>query len=133
MKIGYAGVSTLEQNLDLQLQARNLNPERTKPAQRLLEEGKAVREVAETFNVHGAMIYRVSAVGAYGLPTIRPGQGRRPVAGWYHGRDALGPNDPHQRKPVYEQRISTTVNPIHPAVRRYDLRGPWIGINLIRE
>jgi transposase len=35
-----------------------------KLAQRLVEEGKAVREVAETFNVHVATIYRVSALGA---------------------------------------------------------------------
>jgi DNA invertase Pin-like site-specific DNA recombinase len=40
---------------------RKLNPEQTKLAQRLVEEGKAVREVAETFNVHVATIYRVSA------------------------------------------------------------------------
>src|SRR6202140_5681286 len=43
---------------------RKLNSEQTKLAQRLVEEGKAVREVAETFNVHVTTIYRVSAAGA---------------------------------------------------------------------
>lgn len=36
-----------------------LSPKQTKLAQRLIEEGKAVREIAETFNVHVATIYRV--------------------------------------------------------------------------
>jgi DNA invertase Pin-like site-specific DNA recombinase len=43
---------------------RKLNPEQTKLAQRLVEEGKAIREIAETFNVHTATIYRLSTVGA---------------------------------------------------------------------
>ncbi len=43
---------------------RKLNPEQTKLAQRLIDEGKAFREVAKTFNVHVATIYRVSAAGA---------------------------------------------------------------------
>ncbi|MBV8357737.1 MAG: helix-turn-helix domain-containing protein [Deltaproteobacteria bacterium] len=30
-------------------------------AQRLIDEGKSVREIAETFNVHTATIYRLSA------------------------------------------------------------------------
>jgi transposase len=42
-----------------------LNPEQTKLAQRLIAEGKTIREVADTFQVHVATIYRVSAAGAY--------------------------------------------------------------------
>ena len=43
---------------------RKLNPEQIKLAQRLVEEGKAIREIAGTFNVHTATIYRLSTVGA---------------------------------------------------------------------
>jgi len=43
---------------------RKLNPEQIKLAQRLVEEGKAIREIAETFNVHTATIYRLSIVWA---------------------------------------------------------------------
>jgi DNA invertase Pin-like site-specific DNA recombinase len=43
---------------------RKLNPEQTKLVQRLVEEGKAVREVAAAFNVHVATIYRASAAAA---------------------------------------------------------------------
>jgi transposase len=43
---------------------RKLNAEQTKLAQRLAEEGKAFREIAATFNVHVATIYRLSAAGA---------------------------------------------------------------------
>jgi DNA invertase Pin-like site-specific DNA recombinase len=39
---------------------RKLTAEQTKLVRRLIEEGRAVREVAETFNVHVATIYRVS-------------------------------------------------------------------------
>jgi DNA invertase Pin-like site-specific DNA recombinase len=39
---------------------RKLNPEQTKLARRLIHEGQSVREIAETFNVHTATIYRVS-------------------------------------------------------------------------
>jgi DNA invertase Pin-like site-specific DNA recombinase len=42
-----------------------LNAEQTKLAQRLIAEGKTIREVADTFHVHVATIYRVSAAGAY--------------------------------------------------------------------
>lgn len=38
-----------------------LNPEQLKLAQRLIEEGKAAHEIADTFNVHVATIYRLSA------------------------------------------------------------------------
>ena len=38
-----------------------LNPEQLKLAQRLIEEGKAAQEIADTFNVHVATIYRLSA------------------------------------------------------------------------
>ena len=38
-----------------------LNPEQLKLAQRLINEGKAAREIADTFNVHVATIYRLSA------------------------------------------------------------------------
>lgn len=41
-----------------------LNPEQAKLAQRLIEEGKAVSEIAATFNVHVATIYRLAAVAA---------------------------------------------------------------------
>jgi DNA invertase Pin-like site-specific DNA recombinase len=43
---------------------RKLNPEQVKLAQRLISEGKSVRQIAETFNVHAATIYRLSAVAA---------------------------------------------------------------------
>ena len=38
-----------------------LNPEQLKLAQRLIEEGKAAHEIADTFNVHVATIYRLAA------------------------------------------------------------------------
>ena len=38
-----------------------LNPEQLKLAQRLIGEGKAAHEIADTFNVHVATIYRLSA------------------------------------------------------------------------
>ncbi|MDO8715201.1 MAG: recombinase family protein [Dehalococcoidales bacterium] len=38
-----------------------LSPEQLKLAQRLIEEGKAAQEIADTFNVHVATIYRLSA------------------------------------------------------------------------
>ena len=38
-----------------------LNPEQLKLAQRLIEEGKAASEIADTFNVHVATIYRLAA------------------------------------------------------------------------
>jgi DNA invertase Pin-like site-specific DNA recombinase len=43
---------------------RKLNPEQTKLARRLIDEGQSVREVADTFNVHTATIYRLSATAA---------------------------------------------------------------------
>jgi DNA invertase Pin-like site-specific DNA recombinase len=43
---------------------RKLNPEQAKLAQRLIDEGKSVREIADTFNVHTATIYRLSATAA---------------------------------------------------------------------
>jgi DNA invertase Pin-like site-specific DNA recombinase len=43
---------------------RKLNPEQAKLAQRLISEGKPVRQIAETFNVHAATIYRLSEVAA---------------------------------------------------------------------
>ena len=36
----------------------------TKLAQRLVDEGKGIREIAEIFNVHVATIYRLSPTGA---------------------------------------------------------------------
>ena len=39
---------------------QKLNPEQKLLAQRLIEEGRAVREIATTFNVHPATIYRLS-------------------------------------------------------------------------
>jgi DNA invertase Pin-like site-specific DNA recombinase len=39
---------------------RKLNPEQTKLARRLIDEGQSVREIADTFNVHAATIYRLS-------------------------------------------------------------------------
>jgi DNA invertase Pin-like site-specific DNA recombinase len=43
---------------------RKLNSEQAKLAQRLIDEGKSVREIADTFNVHTATIYRLSATAA---------------------------------------------------------------------
>jgi DNA invertase Pin-like site-specific DNA recombinase len=43
---------------------RKLNPEQAKLAQRLISEGKPVRQIAGTFNVHAATIYRLSEVAA---------------------------------------------------------------------
>jgi DNA invertase Pin-like site-specific DNA recombinase len=43
---------------------RKLNSEREQLARRLIGEGKPVSEVAKTFNVHAATIYRLSAVPA---------------------------------------------------------------------
>src|SRR5713226_7740582 len=40
---------------------RKLNAEQAKLARRLIDEGKSVREIADTFNVHTATIYRLSA------------------------------------------------------------------------
>jgi DNA invertase Pin-like site-specific DNA recombinase len=40
--------------------ARKLNLEQTNLVRRLINEGKSVREIADTFNVHTAPIYRVS-------------------------------------------------------------------------
>ena len=40
---------------------RKLNPQQAKLAQRLLDEGKLVSEIAETFGVHVATIYRLGA------------------------------------------------------------------------
>ena len=42
---------------------QKLNAEQKSLAQRLIEEGRAVREIATTFNVHPATIYRLSAAG----------------------------------------------------------------------
>jgi DNA invertase Pin-like site-specific DNA recombinase len=43
---------------------RKLNREQAKLAQRLISEGNPVRQIAETFNVHAATIYRLSEVAA---------------------------------------------------------------------
>ncbi len=43
---------------------RSLNAEQEKLAHRLIKEGKAVSEIADTFNVHVATIYRLSAFQA---------------------------------------------------------------------
>jgi DNA invertase Pin-like site-specific DNA recombinase len=43
---------------------RKLNREQANLAQRLISEGKPVRQIAETFNVHAATIYRLSEVAA---------------------------------------------------------------------
>jgi DNA invertase Pin-like site-specific DNA recombinase len=40
---------------------RKLNPDQLQVASRLVAEGKAVRDVARTFNVHEATIYRLAA------------------------------------------------------------------------
>jgi DNA invertase Pin-like site-specific DNA recombinase len=40
---------------------RKLNPDQTQLVCQLLAEGKAVREIARTFNVHEATIYRLAA------------------------------------------------------------------------
>ena len=41
--------------------AAELNPQQAKLAKRLLDEGKLVSEIAETFGVHVATIYRLGA------------------------------------------------------------------------
>jgi hypothetical protein len=41
-----------------------LNPEQAKLAQRFVEEGKSICDIAETFNLHAATIYGLSAAGA---------------------------------------------------------------------
>ena len=41
---------------------RKLNPDQEKLAKRLIDEGKLVSEVAKTFGVHAATIYRLAAV-----------------------------------------------------------------------
>jgi DNA invertase Pin-like site-specific DNA recombinase len=43
---------------------RKLSPEQAKLAQRLINEGKPIRQIAETFNVHAATIYRLSEAAA---------------------------------------------------------------------
>jgi DNA invertase Pin-like site-specific DNA recombinase len=43
---------------------RKLNAEQTKLARRLIDEGQSVREIADTFNVHTATIYRLSETAA---------------------------------------------------------------------
>ncbi len=43
---------------------RKLNPEQTNLVRRLINEGRSVREIADTFNVHTATIYRLSATAA---------------------------------------------------------------------
>lgn len=40
---------------------RKLNPDQAKVAYQLLSQGRAVREIARTFNVHEATIYRLAA------------------------------------------------------------------------
>ena len=40
---------------------RKLTPQQAKLAKRLLDEGKLVKEIAETFEVHVATIYRLAA------------------------------------------------------------------------
>ncbi|MEO6759105.1 MAG: helix-turn-helix domain-containing protein [Saprospiraceae bacterium] len=40
---------------------RKLTPQQAKLAKRLLDEGKLVKKIAETFRVHVATIYRLAA------------------------------------------------------------------------
>jgi DNA invertase Pin-like site-specific DNA recombinase len=40
---------------------RKLNPDQARLASQLISDGKAVREIARTFNVHEATIYRLAA------------------------------------------------------------------------
>ena len=47
-----------------------LNSEQLKLAQRLIEEGKAAHEIADTFNVHVATIYRLSAAMDAAYPKV---------------------------------------------------------------
>ncbi len=42
---------------------RKLNPDQRRLASELLDHGKAVRDIARTFNVHEATIYRLAANG----------------------------------------------------------------------
>ena len=43
---------------------RKLNLEQTKLARRLIDEGQSVKKIADTFNVHTATSYRLSATAA---------------------------------------------------------------------
>jgi DNA invertase Pin-like site-specific DNA recombinase len=43
---------------------RKLNADQIKLARRLIDEGQSVREIADTFNVHTATIYRLSSAAA---------------------------------------------------------------------
>jgi DNA invertase Pin-like site-specific DNA recombinase len=43
---------------------QKLNSEQINLVRRLINEGKSVREIADTFNVHTATIYRLSATAA---------------------------------------------------------------------
>jgi DNA invertase Pin-like site-specific DNA recombinase len=43
---------------------RKLNSEQIKLARRLIDEGQSIREIADTFNVHTATIYRLSSTAA---------------------------------------------------------------------
>jgi transposase len=43
---------------------RKLNPDQVQIASRLVSEGKAVREIAKTLNVHEATIYRLAAAAS---------------------------------------------------------------------
>jgi DNA invertase Pin-like site-specific DNA recombinase len=43
---------------------RKLSTDQTKLARRLIDEGQSVREIADTFNVHTATIYRLSRTAA---------------------------------------------------------------------
>jgi Resolvase, N terminal domain/Helix-turn-helix domain of resolvase len=68
----FAGIAEFERDLIRQRMAakskrvrfgrpRKLNPQQTKLAKPLLDEGKLVSEIAETFGVHVATIYRLGA------------------------------------------------------------------------
>jgi DNA invertase Pin-like site-specific DNA recombinase len=77
MKYGYARVSTDDQNADMQRtgagreaakqrgvrfgRPRKRNTDQAQVVAQLLVEGKAVRDIARTFNVHEATIYRLAA------------------------------------------------------------------------
>jgi DNA invertase Pin-like site-specific DNA recombinase len=43
---------------------RKLNPDRAQVASQLLSEGKVVRDIARTFNVHEATIYRLASASS---------------------------------------------------------------------
>jgi DNA invertase Pin-like site-specific DNA recombinase len=56
---------------------RKLKPEQAKLVRRLIDEGKSVKEIADTFNVQTATIYRLSEASEFQVEALR----RSPASG----------------------------------------------------